>query len=238
MTNVSDNLFPFIVQSVIRGLAVGTVNDANVRDYLLEEMKMAVTMASVLGVAGCIRAAVFLVPARETMAITTSLWLIVFFSIVLGSLLPLAMKHVNIDPAHSSTTIQVLMDILGVVSALECKNDPLHMFVSVHNLHSAPFSPIFLALNNRPLQFVSARRRRLDILDCHHSCHFTSRPNESSVLASFRGLQFYFGKCFLHGIAFHGWYIAEVVGDGKKQPLLLTVAREVCIFESAKAILF
>jgi magnesium transporter len=97
---------------------VGSVNDANVREYLLEEMKMAFTMASVLGVAGCIRAAAFFVPVRETIAITTSLWLIVFFSIVLGSLLPLAMKHVHIDPAHSSTTIQVLMDILGVVSAL------------------------------------------------------------------------------------------------------------------------
>jgi Mg/Co/Ni transporter MgtE len=106
---------------------VGSVNHANVREYLLEEMKMAVTMASLLGVAGCIRAAAFLVPARETFAITTSLWLIVFFSIVLGSLLPLAMKHVNIDPAHSSTTIQVLMDILGVVScALESAKVTVH----------------------------------------------------------------------------------------------------------------
>jgi magnesium transporter len=119
---------------------VGSVNDDNVRDYLLEEMKMAVTMASVLGVAGCIRAAAFLVPVRETIAITTSLWLIVFFSIVMGSLLPLAMKHVRIDPAHSSTTIQVLMDILGVVSILECQHGCSWLVARMTNILPVSFS--------------------------------------------------------------------------------------------------
>lgn len=75
---------------------------------------MGVTLAAILGLAGCVRAAVFAVPLAETLAITTSLCVIVFISIILGALLPVAMKHVKIDPAHSSTTIQVLMDILGV----------------------------------------------------------------------------------------------------------------------------
>mmetsp|Transcript_22981 Transcript_22981/g.26223 ORF Transcript_22981/g.26223 Transcript_22981/m.26223 type:complete len:102 (+) Transcript_22981:1104-1409(+) len=35
-------------------------------------------------------------------------------SVLLGATLPLGMKMVGIDPAHSSTTIQVVMDILGV----------------------------------------------------------------------------------------------------------------------------
>ena len=52
----------------------------------------------------------------ETMAITTSLVAIVMISIAIGSLLPVGMKYVGIDPAHSSTSIQVIMDILGVVS--------------------------------------------------------------------------------------------------------------------------
>jgi len=76
---------------------------------------MALTLSVIIGVAGCIRAAVFLTPIVETLAITTSLLFIVFISIVLGALLPLAMKYVRIDPAHSSTTIQVIMDILGVL---------------------------------------------------------------------------------------------------------------------------
>jgi Mg/Co/Ni transporter MgtE len=75
---------------------------------------MAVCLASILGVAGFFRAAVFLTPWKETFAITSSLFMIVLISIVLGSLLPLLMKRLSIDPAHSSTTIQVIMDILGV----------------------------------------------------------------------------------------------------------------------------
>ena len=75
---------------------------------------MGATLSAILGVAGCLRAAIFLVPMAETVAITVSLCTIVLISIVLGSILPLIMKHVRIDPAHSSTTIQVLMDILGV----------------------------------------------------------------------------------------------------------------------------
>ena len=79
---------------------------------------MALCLGSILGVAGCIRAAVFLTPWKETFAITASLFMIVLISIVLGSMLPLLMKHVSIDPAHSSTTIQVIMDILGVCIAV------------------------------------------------------------------------------------------------------------------------
>lgn len=75
---------------------------------------MGLALSGILGLAGCIRALVFAVPWAETLAITTSLLCIVFISILLGALLPLGMKRLHIDPAHSSTTIQVLMDILGV----------------------------------------------------------------------------------------------------------------------------
>lgn len=71
-------------------------------------------MSLILGTAGCIRAAIFLTPWLETIAITTSLFMIVIISIVLGAVMPLGMKWLGIDPAHSSTTIQVVMDILGV----------------------------------------------------------------------------------------------------------------------------
>lgn len=75
---------------------------------------MGLTLSIILGTAGCIRAAVFLTPFKETVAITSSLFMIVVISIVLGAMMPLAMKRIGIDPAHSSTTIQVVMDILGV----------------------------------------------------------------------------------------------------------------------------
>jgi Mg/Co/Ni transporter MgtE len=64
---------------------------------------------------GLIRVVVFMTPLRETLAITASLFTIVLISILLGATLPMMMKALHIDPAHSSTTIQVFMDILGVL---------------------------------------------------------------------------------------------------------------------------
>mmetsp|Transcript_7447 Transcript_7447/g.20653 ORF Transcript_7447/g.20653 Transcript_7447/m.20653 type:complete len:417 (-) Transcript_7447:2365-3615(-) len=99
---------------VIRGLAVGQVTDNNVLDFLKKEIGMGLLLAIILGISGCVRAFVFSTPLPETMAITMSLWSIVFISVVVGASLPVAMKFCSIDPAHSSTTIQVVMDILGV----------------------------------------------------------------------------------------------------------------------------
>lgn len=81
---------------------------------------MGLTLSTILGLAGLLRAALFMIPFSETLAITTSLYAIVFISIILGALLPLAMKYyAGIDPAHSSTTIQVIMDILGVTITVQ-----------------------------------------------------------------------------------------------------------------------
>ena len=118
--NYTSHVFTFLTLSfphtltVIRGLAVGSVRNDNIRSFLWSEFRMGICLSLILGVVGCIRAAIFMVPLAETMAITVSLLMIVMISILIGATLPLAMHFVNIDPAHSSTTIQVLMDILGV----------------------------------------------------------------------------------------------------------------------------
>lgn len=100
---------------VIRGLAVGTLNDRTLRPFLKKEVKMGFGLSALLGITGCVRAALFRTPLGETIAVTTSLCAIVLISVVLGNLLPLLMRKVGIDPAHSSTTIQVVMDIMGVL---------------------------------------------------------------------------------------------------------------------------
>jgi magnesium transporter len=94
---------------------VGAINASNTRQVLKREAVMGVCLSLVLGIAGCLRAALFLTPMLETNAITFCLLMIVMISIVLGALMPLGMKKIGIDPAHSSTTIQVVMDILGVM---------------------------------------------------------------------------------------------------------------------------
>ena len=99
---------------VIRGLATGTISPSNTQAFIRNELLIGLCLSIILGVTGCLRALAFSVPLPETICITTALLMIVIISVAIGATLPLGMKHVGIDPAHSSTTIQVLMDILGV----------------------------------------------------------------------------------------------------------------------------
>jgi len=100
---------------VIRGLALGTLNNKTTRQFLDRELKMAGALCAMMTLAGILRAALFRTPFAETVAIATALAVIVFSSVCLGAVLPLLLKKINIDPAHSSTSIQVVMDILGVL---------------------------------------------------------------------------------------------------------------------------
>lgn len=104
---------------VVRGIAVGTVNKATSKSVLKRECMMGLALSLILGLAGFVRAKVFAVPWMETFAITTSLFMIVIISVVVGASLPLGMEALGIDPAHSSTTIQVIMDITGVVITVQ-----------------------------------------------------------------------------------------------------------------------
>ena len=103
------------IHLVIRGLALGTLNENTQKQFLSREFKMAGALSLLLSIAGFIRCAIFRTPFAETFAITCALALIVFSSILLGAILPLILKKLDVDPAHSSTSIQVVMDILGVV---------------------------------------------------------------------------------------------------------------------------
>jgi Mg/Co/Ni transporter MgtE len=120
--------------TVIRGIALGTLNDKTQRQFLNREFKMACSLSVVLSIAGFLRASIFQTPFAETVAVTVALSLIVFISICLGAVLPLFLRKLGVDPAHSSTTIQVIMDILGVL---------LTVFVSTAILDS-PFGHVII----------------------------------------------------------------------------------------------
>jgi len=68
---------------------------------LRRELATGLWISVILGLAGFLRALVFFIPWPETIAITTSLFVIVASSVVIGLLMPLCMKAVGIDPAHS-----------------------------------------------------------------------------------------------------------------------------------------
>lgn len=103
---------------VIRGLALGTLNDRTRVQFLTRELKMAVALSTILSVAGFCRAIFFKTAFVEAVAVTAALAMIVFSSICLGAVLPIILERIGVDPAHSSTTIQVIMDILGVILAV------------------------------------------------------------------------------------------------------------------------
>lgn len=86
---------------VIRGLATGSIDHTNTRSFLRRELFMGLCLSIILAIAGFGRALVFFTPWPETFAITMSLFIIVGTSVVIGSLLPLTMRSVGIDPAHS-----------------------------------------------------------------------------------------------------------------------------------------
>lgn len=86
---------------VIRGLAVGSIDLTNTKPFLQRELLMGMCLSIILGVAGFGRALIFYTPWPETFAITTSLFIIVAASVVIGALLPLGMRSIGIDPAHS-----------------------------------------------------------------------------------------------------------------------------------------
>jgi magnesium transporter len=103
---------------VIRGLALGTLNEVTQTRFLAREFKMAAALSLILSAAGFVRATAFKTPFPEAVALSVALFLIVSTSVCLGAILPIGLKRIGIDPAHSSTTIQVIMDILGVVLAV------------------------------------------------------------------------------------------------------------------------
>ena len=104
---------------VIRGIAIGTLSPHNHRaqyQFLFRELKMAMGLSIIVAIVGFMRTILFhsITPLSEAIAITVALYMIVFTSVCFGAMLPFVLQRLRIDPAHSSTSIQVIMDILGV----------------------------------------------------------------------------------------------------------------------------
>lgn len=100
----------------IRGIALGTLNQQNYFKFLSKEFFTAWLISGGMGIIGLLRSMVsFDITPAESISITISLIVIVFVSIILGALLPIGLHYIHIDPAHASTSIQVIMDISGVL---------------------------------------------------------------------------------------------------------------------------
>jgi Mg/Co/Ni transporter MgtE len=92
---------------VIRGLATGKIDNSmeSVRKSMTQQVLVGLLLGSALSAGGFVR--VYLTNGD-----------LVLVSVILGSGLPFALSKVGVDPANAGTSIQVVMDVLGV--AITC----------------------------------------------------------------------------------------------------------------------
>ncbi|CAG9463146.1 unnamed protein product [Pedinophyceae sp. YPF-701] len=82
---------------------------------ILKQVRVGLLLGAGLSAGGFVRVFVTQGSVVDAAAISSSLFLIVLASVVLGSTLPFALAKAGLDPIHAGSTIQVIMDVLGVV---------------------------------------------------------------------------------------------------------------------------
>ncbi|CAM9905759.1 unnamed protein product, partial [Ectocarpus sp. 8 AP-2014] len=109
---------------VIRGLATGrfTPHAACALRVIGDQAIVGFLLGTALAAGGFVRVWVTEgTTLRDASAISSSLFLIVMASVLLGSALPFGFARAGVDPANAGTTIQVAMDIVGVaVTCVTC----------------------------------------------------------------------------------------------------------------------
>mmetsp|Transcript_11093 Transcript_11093/g.31013 ORF Transcript_11093/g.31013 Transcript_11093/m.31013 type:complete len:138 (+) Transcript_11093:559-972(+) len=108
---------------VIRGLATKKMDgslDTKMR-VLYQQLQVGLFLGISLATIGYLRVYVTNGSHENAFAISLSLFFIVLTSTVLGTTLPFVLFDMGFDPANAGTSIQVLMDILGVsITCVTC----------------------------------------------------------------------------------------------------------------------
>lgn len=102
----------------IQGIASGEINSNTIEKFLKREILMAAAIGSLLAATAFIR--VYFtgnnINLLEACAVSLSLGMIVMVSVILGSLLPLGLKKIGLDPAFAAGPfLGTIMDILGTL---------------------------------------------------------------------------------------------------------------------------
>ncbi len=101
---------------VIQGLSTGDINDSNVRKFLKREFLIGAVLAVFLSMIAFARIYAFHHFFWGSLVVSLSLGIVVFMSVVFGSLLPIFLKKNNIDPAFfAGPFLATVMDILGIL---------------------------------------------------------------------------------------------------------------------------
>ena len=106
---------------VIRGLATGEMENTSecLRKTLAEQLQVGLLLATALSTAGFARVILTSPEGANDLvgpfAISTSLFAIVTASTCIGTILPFLLMRFKQDPANAGTSVQVIMDVSGVV---------------------------------------------------------------------------------------------------------------------------
>eukprot|EP00850_Spirogloea_muscicola_P008614 SM000046S16395 [mRNA] locus=s46:391348:392710:+ [translate_table: standard] len=102
---------------VVRGLATGEmrVTYESLLASLREQTVVGLVLSSILATLGFVRVYADNSNFLDSFAISASLFLIVLSSVEIGTLLPYGLAKAGLDPLNAATSIQVVMDIVGVL---------------------------------------------------------------------------------------------------------------------------
>ena len=117
---------------VIRGMAMGSISPSleSLTTVLKQQVAVALILGTSLSAAGWFRVYLTNGDTLNSSAIALSLFLIVCTSVIVGTLLPFGLARVGQDPANAGTSIQVLMDVLGVLITCLCCHYVLDEFAT------------------------------------------------------------------------------------------------------------
>lgn len=101
---------------IIQGMASGEITQSNMMRFFRREFSLAFAMAIILGLTAFARVYLTSGNMLGSLAVSTSLASIVVVSVVVGSIIPVILKRIGMDPAHAAgPLLATLMDILGLL---------------------------------------------------------------------------------------------------------------------------
>ncbi len=100
---------------VVRALAIGKFDESGIWLIIKKQVKTALSIGILFAFLGFIMAFIFQHSLHLAVVVSLSLFLSMFLSTIIGAMLPLGLKKINVDPAvAASPFISALNDIMGL----------------------------------------------------------------------------------------------------------------------------
>jgi magnesium transporter len=122
---------------IIRGLAVGDIKVTDWRRVLLREFGQGLVLGLMLATIGMIRVLMWGDGTGFMFTIGATLVAIPLLGCTVGSMLPLLLRRIGVDPATSSTPfIATLIDVLGIIVYFNLAQLFLAQVIAAHMIHA------------------------------------------------------------------------------------------------------